>query len=143
MSDYQAIAFTALPPGWRNIFDGHRGLFEEPCPGVIVSEKRGESQIYTYTDDGDGHKAGDLAQIRFEPLDPPYETEVSFASRGDFGWLGSANDSDNYVTTLSPDESFSEYQADWLKARKRAKRRQRRRAERKAFQVDVESTVTE
>jgi hypothetical protein len=97
---WETIAVTALPPGWRNVFDFDDGtMIESPCPAVLLQELRSTSRCEDVPQP-DGTLSVQSDRQRHEP---PYEMRVVFATF-DAGVLHPVDELDNYLDTLAPTE---------------------------------------
>lgn len=101
--DWQTVAVTALPAGWRNIYRQNDGtVMTTTCPAILLQEGRGE--IVSWDEQQDGRI---VRRSREEKFDPPFLTRAVFADC-DRAELLPADDASNYEQTLGPGEDYDE-----------------------------------
>jgi hypothetical protein len=99
--DWTDIAFTALPPGWVNVFEKDDGThYTEPCPGVLVQESVTAEKIWDEEDD-DGH-----ATLRTQSYETEREVRTVFVCAGYNGesYLRPVDDEPGYIVTTTPEQ---------------------------------------
>lgn len=95
------IAFTALPPGWINVFRDADGIHHtEPCPGVLVQESVSSTSYWDEVD-ADGHHT-----LREQQHELDREVRAAFACGG---YVGEANllpadDINGYLITTTEEQ---------------------------------------
>lgn len=104
---WQTVAVTALPRGWRNVYRTDNGLKVSPCPAILLQENRG---VRVEWDDLQGD-APPLRRSRFEPAEPPYETQAVFAD-SDFCLIWPAGDNGDCIGTVGPDQDPADVEKD-------------------------------
>lgn len=101
---WETIAVTALPPGYRNVFDGGEdGQMYSPCPALLLQELR--ETVEAWDEESGGGKFRQLSKTHRET--PPYMTRVVFADT-DGDSLEPASDCANYTRTLAPGEELDD-----------------------------------
>ncbi|ADG96539.1 conserved hypothetical protein [Segniliparus rotundus DSM 44985] len=91
------VAFTALPPGWVNVYRMDDGTYEtEPCPGVLLQEATQYKECWDEEVGGSNVLRTRRCEMDRETRTVPAEICV--------GNLSPACDVSNYVTTATAEE---------------------------------------
>lgn len=99
IENWETVAVTALPPGWRNVYrDDNGGLFTDHCPALLLQEHRSDTECWDEPQ-GDGQPA--RFSKREKARESPYQTRVVFAA-DQGGWLDDATEVANYAHTIGP-----------------------------------------
>lgn len=99
---WRTVAVTALPPGWRAVHRGPKGLKVLPVAAVLLQELRSRSITTRTFDDPD--RATEDVSTQAQEL--PYDTRV-IVSRISAGGELIPDDEDTLIGVLSPDEDVS------------------------------------
>ena len=93
---WQTVQVTALPLGWRNVYQADDGsTWEAPCPALLLQEHRRTR----FKDQATGRAGEDRVER------PPYNTRVVFSDADTWLGLEAASDATNYLDTyFSADE---------------------------------------
>ncbi len=109
VEQWETVAVTALPPDWRNVYGNDDGsVFTSACPALLLQEHREDKHFENVERDGGLYTRTN----RVRTYDPPYETQVAFAAADEFGYLGTAAASVNYLGTAGPGEDPSVFVAN-------------------------------
>jgi hypothetical protein len=102
--EWETVAVTALPPGWRNVYRGRDGTpVVSEAPALLLQELRGTVTALERIGP-DGRPAVSTTE---QPCEAPYETQVVVADLEE-GHLVCASDTSNYVLTVGPGEPVPE-----------------------------------
>jgi hypothetical protein len=105
---WHTVAVSALPAGWRNIYDGQNGenICVSICPALLLQELR---EVIHCRDVPTHNPAGPPYRLTqfVERLEAPYDTRVVYAEDDDCGGVEAATDTRNYRRTVGPGEDAS------------------------------------
>lgn len=105
IEQWETIAVTALPTGWRNVYKNEDGsVHVEPCPGLLLQEHRSTDRVW----DEPAEDAPYRIRTKATQHEAPYDTRVVFAAFEQAS-LEPADTCLNYAATVGPDEDAQVY----------------------------------